>query len=462
MQMYLWSTPSAIANPNILTINSPSVLQGSYFAAKSTLGPVIANVPITAQAVLVDDGTINGSRGCNTIINTSAINGKIALVDRGDCTFVTKILNAQAAGAIAVIVINNVAGTPISMGGSGGTSITIPSVMINLALGNSIKSQLQQGPVNITLYDSLGNLVFDSSLDNGVIAHEFTHGVSIRLTGGPSVSTCLSNQEQGGEGWSDFFALAFTSRSTDQGITPRGIASYLSDASSSGNGIRVVRYSTSMAVNYLTYNNIKSLSVPHGIGTMWASCLWDLFWALTDKYGYDEDWINGNGGNNIALQLVMDGLKLQPCNPGFVDSRDAILLADSLFFNGDHKCLIWDVFARRGLGYLASQGLNTSVQDGITNFDVPASCLVGIPEYQRGYELLVYPNPANQYVEVVLPGKGAQIEWYNILGEMLQPDGTAQSEEVVRFAVENLPSGMYVIRVHHQGKSYQQMIFLNH
>ncbi len=74
-------------------------------------------------------------------------------------------------------------------------------------------------------------------------------------------------------------------------------------------------------------NNAASISSPHGIGTVWATILWDMTWAFIDDYGFDDDIYNGTGGNNIALQLVMDGLKLQPCGTGFVDGRDAILAA---------------------------------------------------------------------------------------------------------------------------------------
>src|SRR5690554_723125 len=71
------------------------------------------------------------------------------------------------------------------------------------------------------------------------------------------------------------------------------------------------------------------------------------------------------------MQLVIDGLKLQGCNPGFVDGRDAILQADQIFNNGDNKCLIWNVFAKRGLGYSASQGDTDDRTDQVEAFDVP-------------------------------------------------------------------------------------------
>ena len=52
----------------------------------------------------------------------------------------------------------------------------------------------------------------DTALDNGIIAHEYTHGISVRLTGGPSNSSCLNNAEQPGEGWSDFVATVVTAK----------------------------------------------------------------------------------------------------------------------------------------------------------------------------------------------------------------------------------------------------------
>src|SRR5690606_5981269 len=74
-----------------------------------------------------------------------------------------------------------------------------------------------------------------------------------------------------------------------------------------------------------------------------------------------------------AIQLVVEGLKLQPCSPGFVDGRDAILEADQLLYGGANQCLIWDVFARRGLGVSASQGSSNSNTDGTEAFDTPSA-----------------------------------------------------------------------------------------
>ena len=63
---------------------------------------------------------------------------------------------------------------------------------------------------------------------------------------------------------------------------------------------------------------------------MWASIIWEVYWGLVDQYGFNPDIYDkwDTGGNNLAVQLVTDGLKLQPCSPGFVDARDAIFAAD--------------------------------------------------------------------------------------------------------------------------------------
>jgi len=122
------------------------------------------------------------------------------------------------------------------------------------------------------------------------------------------------------------------------------------------------------------------LTVPHGIGFVWNSMLWEVYWNLVEEHGYNEniyeDWTTG--GNNLAIQLVTDGLKFQPCSPGFVDGRDAILDADVALTGGANQCAIWEGFAKRGLGFSASQGSSSSVTDGVQAFDVPVNCVAGV------------------------------------------------------------------------------------
>ena len=129
-----------------------------------------------------------------------------------------------------------------------------------------------------------------------------------------------------------------------------------------------------MTIDPRTYDAIKTASVPHGVGSTFTAMLWEMTWGLIDQYGFDPDLANGSGGNNIATQLVVDGLKLQPCSPGFVDARDAILTADVANNAGVNNCVIWKAFAKRGLGFSADQGSSGSITDGTQAFDLPPEC----------------------------------------------------------------------------------------
>jgi hypothetical protein len=217
----------------------------------------------------------------------------------------------------------------------------------------------------------------DGDLSSMIITHEYGHGVSIRLTGGPGTVSCLNNQEQMGEGWSDYLGLILTMHPDDLPETSRGVGTYALGQPPSGAGIRPAPYSTDFGLNNYTYANLPAMAVPHGVGFVWATMIWDMTWNLVEKHGFNAD-IYGDwstGGNNLALQLVMDGLKFQPCSPGFVDGRDAILLADQALTGGQNQCDIWSAFADRGLGFSASQGSSNNSNDGTPAFDMPTSCM---------------------------------------------------------------------------------------
>ena len=215
----------------------------------------------------------------------------------------------------------------------------------------------------------------DGDYDNQVIIHEYGHGISIRLTGGAGDSGCLFNDEQMGEGWSDWYGTVMTIEEGDIGTDPRPVGNYLFQQDADGPGIRDFPYSTDLSVDPRTYDYIQTTAGPHPLGSTWAAMLWEVTWALIDEYGFDSDIYNGSGGNNIAMALVTEGLKLQPCSPGFVDGRDAILAADIALYGGANQCLIWEAFAKRGLGQSADQGSSDSRFDGAEAFDSPATAL---------------------------------------------------------------------------------------
>lgn len=378
MQMFLWRTSES----DTFRVNSPAGVAGLYNIQVAAFGPILPSPGMTADLVLVQDNAAPASDGCEPIINGAALAGKIAVVDRGSCTFVAKVQAIQAEGAVAVVVVNNVGGAPITMGGDDPGDITIPSVMVSMANGQAIKNAMQNGAVNATLQGPGLASLRDGDFDNAVIAHEYGHGISNRLTGGANNVDCLWNDEQMGEGWGDWMALVLSMHPGDLPETPRGMSNYVLDEGPLGTGLRPFPYTTDMGVNGVTYSvtNSGAFQETHALGFVWATMLWDLTWALVGEEGFDPDMYHGTGGNNVAMHLIMDGMKLQPCSPGFVDGRDAILFADELAYDGAHACTIWQAFARRGLGYSASQGSSFSVDDQVAAFDVPAFCATGISE----------------------------------------------------------------------------------
>ena len=134
-----------------------------------------------------------------------------------------------------------------------------------------------------------------------------------------------------------------------------------------------------MTVNPSTYASVAdvvNISQPHGIGYVWNTMLWEMYWNLVDRHGYNaniyDDWTSG--GNNLALQLVMDGMKFQVCRPGLRRRPQRHPQADVALTGGANQCEIWRGFAKRGLGFSASQGSSNNRTDGVEAFDLPASC----------------------------------------------------------------------------------------
>jgi len=132
-----------------LQVNSPGAIAGNYDVQTASFGPAITLGGFTGDVVLAEDGTVPINDVCEPITNGGSLVGKFALVDRGICTFVSKALAVQAAGASGMIVVNNVAAGLPGMGGAD-PSITIPCIGISLADGNAIKAQLGGG-VNVTI-----------------------------------------------------------------------------------------------------------------------------------------------------------------------------------------------------------------------------------------------------------------------------------------------------------------------
>lgn len=139
---------------NIVAVTAPASIGGAlnYTIANDGGGGTgewggAITTTITQEVVKADP-----YEGCVNFTNASAINGKIALIKRGNCEFGEKALRAQQAGAVAVIIVNNVTGGPVGMGaGSQGSSVNIPVIMISDVDGAKIDNALNSGTVEVTL-----------------------------------------------------------------------------------------------------------------------------------------------------------------------------------------------------------------------------------------------------------------------------------------------------------------------
>ncbi|KAF5341927.1 hypothetical protein D9611_001094 [Ephemerocybe angulata] len=205
----------------------------------------------------------------------------------------------------------------------------------------------------------------DGSLENDIIVHEMTHGITNRLIGG-GTARCLQTTESGGmgEGWSD--AMAEWTEQKSEVIKDYVLADYVTN---NPGGIRTKPYSTSKTVNPQTYATVKGLTSVHRVGEIWANILHNVYAALVAQYGWSPTSLTnpeGAEGNIVYIHLFIDALALQPCNPTFPQARDAWIQADVNRYGGVNKCLLWKVFASRGLGVNAKSFVDDS--------SVPTDC----------------------------------------------------------------------------------------
>ncbi len=134
---------NVLATP-LLKVSAPGMIPGNL-----TVGTAAFGAPLTPAGVTGIVVQASPTDGCATLTNGGAISGKVAIIDRGSCNFTVKVKNAQDAGAIGVIIVNNVPGPPVGMGGSDPT-ITIPSLMVSDSDGAFIKANLG-APITATL-----------------------------------------------------------------------------------------------------------------------------------------------------------------------------------------------------------------------------------------------------------------------------------------------------------------------
>ncbi|ORX52525.1 hypothetical protein BCR36DRAFT_582472 [Piromyces finnis] len=249
--------------------------------------------------------------------------------------------------------------------------------------------------MKLLIYNRIKEYERDPALSNQIIIHEYTHGVSGRLVGGPSQTSCFKDGEADSinEGLSDFFSLLLTTKKGENRKKELIWAKWLSNGTS-----RKYPYTMDQSVNPLTYNTLShakgSQVEAHFGGQVFASIMYDVIWEVIDEYGFTSNiLLNTNGddknlslevnskdlpGNVRLAKIVVDALKLMPCNPTFIEARDSIFLAQRQFSNFKRmRCALWRGFAARGLGVNAkapSVNSSTGYVTYTNNHDIPSDC----------------------------------------------------------------------------------------
>lgn len=353
MQVYLWSGRDT--RQMTLSPSGRTPLMGG-----AVYGP--SDFDVTASIALGVDGMgDNPTDGCTAL--TSAVTGALVLVDRGNCTFRTKTINAQSAGAVGVIIANNTtADTPPTLGDDpdlAHVAITIPSVSITQAEGTTIKAEIAAGTVEATILRQVAPEL-DGALDATLVAHEFGHYLHHRLAFcGNAMCRALS------EGWGDFTALMLLARPGDD-LTGAYPFSVYATGGFAGDpayyGIRRAPYSVDPSINALSFRHMADrVALPthhpiqpsnnnsevHNAGEVWAAALWEAYVALQQAGGGTFEEIRAK-----MARYVVTGLSLTPIEASPMEARDAILAAALAASPADHATMI-AAFARRGFGSCA-------------------------------------------------------------------------------------------------------------
>ena len=256
---------------------------------------------------------------------------------------------------------------------------------------NANQITLQDGTPGITnqyLWQPLAGAFYspcvDGAYDMAVVAHEYGHAISNRMIAGPDTGTGPTQGQT--ESWSDLiFAGYFTefAISAGEGVNPYVLGPYVTG--DPGAGIR----NYAMNESPLNYSNLdydpNGLGSPHANGEIWSAVNFDILESLNAKY--DADFPSSDSalqvecargelparfcpGNRRWNQIQFDSFLLQPSGATQVDSRDGMLAADQLRFDGANQAELWDAFARRGLGELASAVDAADVQS-VPSFESP-------------------------------------------------------------------------------------------
>lgn len=396
MQQFLYNDKDATNGVDYgVTVTSHPTLGQLDPVVTAIFGPLRYELAATEVVSFVDESGADGgdlTDGCQAAAEPAAVSGKIALVIRGGCLFTEKVANAQAAGAVGVLIYNDTDDdTAPPMGGADDT-ITIPSAGIGNADGLALRALIDDGAApTASMFNTFP--LKDSSFDNGIIAHEWGHYIQNRLVGnGAGLSSFQSRAL--GEGWSDFHSMMFLVEEEQRLLpgnedfsVPYATGTYVEDFS---RGIRRAPYTTDMSINPLTFAHIEegaeppglpptNVASPHAAGEIWATVLWDLYANLLNRYAFDE------AQARMARYLV-GGYMMTPIDPTYTEARDALLAVMLATDPADYEEAV-PVFARRGLGFgaVSPPRYSTSLEGVVESFETQFSEFSATASLDTGY-----------------------------------------------------------------------------
>lgn len=372
MHNFVWTSAITLAK-----VTAPAVVAGTRDTGTADFGAQafdLTNTLVLAQDAIDATGP-SATDGCTAFTNAATVAGRIAVIDRGGCTFVVKAANAQQAGAVAMLIVNNVTPGIINMTGDD-PAIAIPALSISQDDGAAIKAQ-PGATVTIRIARKTG-VARDGALDALVVAHEWGHYISNRLVG--DSNGLNANQAFGmGEGYADFHAMLLLVKEADRQLPNNANfgGTYSSNAYPLGGpdfppdllnnayyfGDRRYPYTRDMTKNPLTFRHIgngeplPAAPAPsllfagpdnaeeHNTGEVWGAMLWECYSNLLN----DSARLSFSDAQERMKRYLVGGYKLTPIDPTFVTARDAILAVMKAQDVDDHDLCLHG-FAKRGAG----------------------------------------------------------------------------------------------------------------
>jgi large repetitive protein len=396
MQMYVWN-----GLPVRTLVTEPPLSFEDELGAAS-YGP--QTFDDSGELQLVDDGSEEvapdatataGSvtDGCQRM---SGLSDRIAVVERGGCTFVVKLQNLQRAGAKAVLILDNAPGhTAVNPSTATPPDISMPVLALSYEDGQKVKALLQspnEAPPRAARFYRGPETMRDGTLDNSVVAHEWGHYMHLRLVRCASLS-CAGMSE----GWGDFIALMMVLRegdALDNQVFP--LSQYATgglNQNSAYFGTRRAPYSTDLTKNPFTFKHVREdaelptgsslaptapeMNESHNVGEIWAALLFEAYVNVI-KAGQAAGRTFAESQRRMA-DYVVAGMKAAPTDPTFVEQRDA-LIASVRAMAADDATRAADVdaflqgFAKRGLGAgaVAPSSNSTTLNEAEESFEVAA------------------------------------------------------------------------------------------